>query len=217
MKVQAVWGKIGVGVCFAMIGLSAWTHAQANVNDNMTCAVYLDIAANDLTPAGGFTVRQAQEKLIASKVHLAILAEDRPIDDVINEFIEKRRSARIKLINEARLDKDRLYTADQLMRYAQGIANHTETACPKVRAQMLSYVDDVGESKAKRQFQVISQAIKKAESNNAHSNNVTAGYENMETEYEEEDDDMYFDIVDEMEGCDEYIDCDYTKQYTESD
>lgn len=216
MKMQAVWGKLGVGVCFSMIGLSAWTHAQANVNDNMTCAVYLDIAANDLTPAGGFTIRQAQEKLIASKVHLAILAEDRPVGDVVNEFIEKRRGARIKLINEARLDKDRLYTTDQLMRYAQGIANHTETACPNVRAQMLSYIDDVGETKAKRQFQIISQTIKNIESNKGYSNNVIPEHGSMETQ-NEEDEDMYFDIEDEMARCDEYIDCDYTKQHAESD
>lgn len=135
MQLQAVWGKIGIGVSVGLLLASG--HAQAQVqalsptNDHVLCAAYMDIAVKDLYPLGGIPHAKARDMLVGRLTRLSAvtLSGKGSVSDVVSAFITTRNDARLSLVKSSGLNAMRLYTPSQINSYAKNLDNKVTKHC----------------------------------------------------------------------------------------
>ena len=120
MQLQAGLVKIVCGVSL-LTGLSLPAQAVSPTNDSLLCAAYMDVAVTDLYPLGAIPYKKAEGMLLSRFTSMAAVSitTQEPISDVVTSFIEARGRVRQDLVRSSGLNAMRLYTPDQILKYAK--------------------------------------------------------------------------------------------------
>ncbi len=132
MRLQAVLRKTGM-TAGLIIGLSISAQALAvnHSNNSLLCAAYMDISVQDLAPLHVLPKDLAISMLVGRFTRLGAinLKTKEPVSDIVREFIVVRDSVRQDIMRDSQLNAMRLYSSDQVMRYAKKLGDKVTQHC----------------------------------------------------------------------------------------
>lgn len=113
------------------LALSSQAIAVDQSNDNLMCAVYMDVAVENLYPLGALPQDRAKQMLLSRFTRLAAInmGTKEPVEDIVSDFISVRSQVRKDLVRSSGLDAMKLDSPAQISNYAKNLDAITTKHC----------------------------------------------------------------------------------------